>query len=58
MQVHANGTLFFMGTIFPVEIKLGKGEKSLSHGQIRYTIRIIYMCEKNHSSWIYRQRDI
>ena len=37
---------FFMGITFPVDIKRDKGEKSISAGQIRYAIRIIYMYEK------------
>ena len=36
----------FMGITLPVDIKRGKGEKSKSPGQIRYTIRIIYVYEK------------
>ena len=46
MQVHADGTPFFHRYHFPVDIKRGKDEKSVSAGQIRYAIRIIYMYEK------------
>ena len=37
---------FFMDITLSVDIKRGKGEKSVSDGQIRYTIRIIYVYEK------------
>ena len=46
MQVHANGTPFFSWVLFPVDIKPGKDEKSISYGQIRYAITIIYLYEK------------
>ena len=39
---------------FSVDIKPANGEKSISAGQIMFAIRIIYMYEKNHFSWIYR----
>ena len=44
---------FFMGVTFPVDIKQGKVEKSISAGHIKYAIRIIYMYEKNHPPWVY-----
>ena len=37
---------FIMGITFPVDIKRGKGEKSISAGQIRYAIKVIYMYGK------------
>ena len=37
---------FFMGITFPVDMKPGNGEKSLSAGQIRYAIRMNCMYEK------------
>ena len=40
---------FFMGITFPADIKdikQAKSEKSISAGQIRYAIRIIYMYGK------------
>ena len=40
MKVHAKGITF------PVDIKPGKGDKSISPGQVRYAIRIIYMYEE------------
>ena len=46
MQVHANGTPVFMRITFPLDIKRGKGEKSISPGEVRYAVRIIYMGEK------------
>ena len=46
MQVHANGTPFFQGITFPVDIKRAKCEKPIFAGQIRYAIRIIDMHEK------------
>ena len=38
---------FFMGINLLVDIKRGKGEKTISFGQVRYAVRIIYMYEKN-----------
>ena len=43
----------FMGITLPVDIKRGKGEKSISAGEIRYAVRIIYMYEKNQLSWTF-----
>ena len=37
---------FFMGITFLVDIKGGKGEKSISAGQTRYAIRITFIYEK------------
>ena len=44
---------FPMGITFPVDIKSGAGEKSISPRQVRYAIRLIYMHENNHLIWVY-----
>ena len=49
---------FLKDNTFLLIIKRGKGDKSISPGQITYAIRIIFMYEKNHLPWIYRKRDI
>ena len=37
---------FSMDITFHLDIKPGKGEKSISPGQVRYAIRIMHMYEK------------
>ena len=43
---------FFIGINFSVDIKPGTGEKSISTGQVRYVIRMIYMLYEKKITYI------
>ena len=51
-------TYFFGFTYLTIDNKQDTGEKSITTGQIRKAIRIIYMYENNHLSWVYNYHDI
>ena len=52
MKIHANGAPFSIGITFPMDIKEGTSEKSISPGQVRFCTIIIYMYEKKKKSLI------